>query len=597
MFDSVYRSWAEDPVRFWETQARELSWSRRWDAGPDNENAPFHNWFAEGRLNAAENCLDRHVTEGRGEVPALVFDSPLTGTKQTFTYRQLLDHVARFAGVLDELHVGTGDTVLIHMPAIPETIVAMLACARLGITHVVVPSVPVTMLRDRIDDAAPAVILTASAGFENRDVTGYHAAVDAALAASSHRPRHCIVLQRPWAPCEPMPERDLDWSELTAAARPYTSAVQVESGHPLYLLYTSGSTGKPKAVVRDTGGYLTALRWAVRNVFGAGPGEVFWTDSHPGWVMGHSFTVYGALVSGCTTLLYEGSATDTPDADAFGRLIDEYDVRVLSTTPMTLRRIRAAAPSRKPRSASGLRGVFLASERVEPDLMNWAQEFFACPTIDNWWQTEAGWPIASNTLGLGLQPAKPGSVTRPLPGYRVTIVDETGRVVPPGVSGHVVIELPLPPGTVRTLWHDDDRFTATYLKKFPGYYDTSDAGHLDEDGYLWIEGRTDDIINVGGESLPALDVEHILTTHPQVQRCAVVATPDPFYTQVPVAFIVPKPGHPLPLADLETELRNLVIDRIGEWTRLRRFVFLDSLPLTPSKKIQRSALRQLADTN
>ncbi|MFD6159953.1 AMP-binding protein [Nocardia sp. NPDC060256] len=592
VFDSVYRSWAADPVRFWESQAGELAWSRRWDAGLDSDNSPFHRWFAGGRLNAAVNCLDRHIAEGRGEVAAILFDSPRTGTKQTFTYRRLLDEVTRFAGVLDALNVSLGDTVLIHLPAIPETVIAMLACARLGITHVVVPSVPVSMLRDRIDDAAPAVILTASAGFENPDLTPYHAVVDAALAAADHQPRHCVVLQRPWAPSELVQGRDVDWSELTAAALPYRDAVQVESSHPLYLLYTSGSTGRPKAVVRDTGGYLTALHWAVRNVFGVRPGEVFWTDSHPGWVMGQSFTVYGALVTGCTTLLYEGSATDTPDADAFARLLDEYEVSVLSTTPMTLRRIRAAAPSRTPGGGT-LRGVFLASERVEPQLMAWASEYLGCPVIDNWWQTEAGWPIASNTLGLGLQPAKPGSVTRPLPGYQLEIVDPTGRVVPQGVSGHIVLKLPLPPGTIQTLWQRDDHFVATYLTKFAGYYDTSDAGHLDADGYLWVEGRTDDIINVGGDSLPALDVEHILGGHPHVQRCAVVAAPDPFYTEVPVAFIVRAPGSELPQEDLETQLQTLVTERIGAWTRLRRFIFLDALPLTPSKKIQRSALREL----
>ncbi|MFE6858345.1 AMP-binding protein [Nocardia sp. NPDC057668] len=590
MFDTVYQSWAENPERFWADQAGELVWTRRWNAVLDSDNAPFQRWFPGGYLNAAENCVDRHVLEGRGDTAAIVFDSPRTGAAQTITYRRLLHEVARFAGVLDDLRVRTGDTVLIHMPAVPQTIVAMLACARRGITHVVVPAVPESVLRDRIEHSTPGVILTASAGFETRDPTPYKSTVDAALAHSAHQPRHCVVLQRPEAPIGLTP-RDLDWSQLMAVATA-RAPIPVESGHPLYLLYTSGSTGKPKAVVRDTGGYLAGLRWAVRDVFGVGPGDVFWTDSHPSWVMGHSFTVYGALVSGCTTLLYEGSPTDTPDAGAFARIIAEHGVSVLSTTPMTLRRIRRAPHPESANAHGGLRGVFLASERVEPGLLDWAERTFDCPVIDNWWQTEAGWPLAANTLGAGLLPGKPGSVTRPLPGCRVEILDDSGRVRPHGVPGNVVLKLPLPPGAVRTLWHDDDRFVATYLKRFPGYYDTSDAGYLDADGYLWITGRTDDIINVGGESLSALDVEEILAAHPQVERCAVVAAPDPLCTQVPVAFVVQRPDSPSPAPDLAAELRRAVTDRLGEWTHLRRFIFVTTLPLTPSQKIRRATLRE-----
>lgn len=469
MFEFV-RNGPVELAEFWEEQAGKLEWTSAWKTLLDSDSAPYYQWFAGGRLNAAANCLDRHVGAGRGELAAVLFDSPRTGTKQSFTYRRLLEEVIRFAGVLGGLGVSTGDTVLIYMPAIPETVIAMLACARLGTTHVVVPSVPATMLGDRIEDAAPAVILTASMGFEAPENIAYKAVVDAALDLTLHQPRSCVALQRPGAPTELIAPRDLDRADLLAAASPHPEAVPVESGHPLYLLYTSGSTGKPKAVVRDTGGYLTALRWAVENVFGVGPGDVFWTDSHPGWVMGHSFTVYGALVAGCTTLLYEGSATDTPDADAFARLIAEYGVSVLSTTPMTLRRIRREGPSHKPSQGKGtVRGVFLASERVEPELMSWVEDFFGCPVIDNWWQTEAGWPIASNCLGAGLIPIKPGSVARPLPGYRVEIVDEAGRALPRGSSGHIVLRLPLPPGSVRTGGPRTRRFTerSTLLNLLP----------------------------------------------------------------------------------------------------------------------------------
>lgn len=499
MFDTVYQSWAENPERFWADRAAELVWTRRWNTVLDSDNAPLQQWFPGGCLNAAENCVDRHVLEGRGETPAIVFDSPVTGAAQTITYRRLLHEVARFAGVLDDLRVRTGDTVLIHMPAVPQTIVAMLACARRGITHVVVPSVPREVLRERIEHTAPGVILTASAGFETREPTPYKAVVDAALADSAHRPRHCVVLQRPEAPIALTP-RDLDWAQLMAVATA-RAPIPVESGHPLYLLHTSAGVGKPEAVVRDTGGYLAGLRWAVRDVFGAGPGDVFWSDAHPGAVTGHSLTVYGALVSGCTTLLYEGSATGTPDAGAFARVIADHGVGVLSTTPETLRRIRRAVHPESANPHGGLRGVFLTGEPAEPDLLDWAERVFGCPVIDTWFQPEAGWPPAANTLGAGLLPGKPGSVARPLPGCRVEILDAAGRQVPHGIPGHVVLKLPLPPGAPRTLWRDDDRFVATYLKRFPGYYDTAAAGYFDADGYLWLSA--DDLDSTAGQPEPA----------------------------------------------------------------------------------------------
>jgi propionyl-CoA synthetase len=597
-FESTHRAWRDDPVNFWEREAAKLSWTEPWDTGLDPAGAPLHRWFPGGRINAAYNCLDVHVDEGRGETTALLFDSPMTGVRESYTYRQLRDEVTQFAGALADLRLRTGDTVLMYMPAVPETVIAMLACARLGITHSVVPSVPAAVLRDRIDSARPAVILTASAGFEGQRPNPYKEVLDAALCETRHRPRACVVLRRPGAETRLVPARDIVWSDLVGRSDPHVSVVPVESGHPLYLLYTSGSTSRPKAVVRDTGGYLTALRWAAANVFGIRPGDVFWTDSHPGWVMGHSFTVYGALVAGGTTLIYEGSPVETPDAGTFPRLISEYGVNVLFTTPMTLRRIRHERPARDTvgDGRSSLRAVFLASERVEADLAAWIQEFFGCPMVDNWWQTETGWPVASNCLGLGLMPVKQGSVARPLPGYEVDIVDDHGRKVPAGERGNIAIRLPLPPGCLQTLWGEDDRFVATYLRRFPGYYDTSDAGHLDADGYLWIAGRTDDIINVGGDSLSGLDVEHVLSTHPAVERCAVVGGPDEFYTAVPVAFVIPAAIETGDLGVVAEELAGLVGSRVGPWAQLRRFVFVTTLPYTASAKIKRSELRaMLAD--
>jgi propionyl-CoA synthetase len=586
-FDSVYREWADDPTGFWEEQARRLDWDRLWDQALDGDDAPLYRWFPGGLVNASRNCLDAHIDRGHGESTALIFDSPVAGIKETYSYHRLHQEVVSFAGALHGLGLRLGDTVLLYMPATPETVVAMLACARLGLTHsVVITSLPLPVLRDRIEDARPEVVLTASGGFDGPEPTLYQPMLEAALAQTRHTPRACVVLQRPEAgPWTLRPGRDLDWTALVDGASPHTDAVPVPSSHPLYLLYTSGSTARPKAVVRDTGGYLTALRWAVENVFGARRGDVFWTDSHPGWVMGHSFTVYGALVSGCATVLHEGPA----EAETFAGLIAEHGVNVLFTTPMTLRRVRPALP--EPLDAPTLRAVFLASERVEPELMTWTRDHFGCPVVDNWWQTETGWPIASNCLGLGLLPVKPGSVARPLPGYGVEILDEEGEPLPAGEQGHVAVRLPLPPGCLQGLWRDDQRFVATYLQDFPGYYDTSDAGHLDADGYLWIAGRTDDIIKVGGDSLSGLDVEHVVSTHPDVERSAVVAAPHDFYTQVPVAFVQPRPGVPLDPLALARELRDLVKSHVGDWAQAHRYVFVDVLPFTASKKIQRSVLR------
>ncbi|MFD7657474.1 AMP-binding protein [Actinosynnema sp. NPDC059797] len=584
----------EDQLTFWAEQARRLTWEREWDEVLDDTGYPLHRWFTGGTLNAAYNCLDVHVEEGRGDHPALIFDSPQTGVKETYSYHRLHEEVISFAGALAELGLRKGDTVLLFLPAAPQTVIAMLACARLGLIHsVVVTSVPASVLRDRIDDARPAVVLTASGGFDGPRAVSYQPVVEAALDQSLHAPSACVVLQRPGAGQWHLREgRDLDWDELVGACTRRPEALPVPSGHPLYILHTSGSTAKPKAITRDTGGYLTALRWAVENVFGVGRDDVFWTDSHPGWVMGHSFGVYGALVTGCTTVLYEGSPVDTPDSGAFSRVITEHGVNVLFTTPITVRRIRreARAGTTLP-DGHHLRAVFLASERVEPDLMAWTQEYFACPVIDNWWQTETGWPIASNCLGPGLSAVKPGSVATPLPGYRVEILDEDGNALPPGTPGHLAIRLPLPPGCLTTIWGDDERFIATYLARFPGYYDTSDAGLLDEDGYLWVAGRTDDIINVGGDSLSGLDVEHTIAAHVAVERCAVVAAPDEFFTQVPVAFVIAKAGVAQDHHVLAGQLRDLVDTGIGEWSRLRRFVFVRGLPHTASKKIKRSELR------
>ncbi|WP_447006714.1 AMP-binding protein [Saccharothrix isguenensis] len=591
---SVNNKWSENPFTFWAEQARRLTWDRKWDEVLDDTRYPLCQWFAGGTLNAAYNCLDVHIEAGRGGSPALIFDSPQTEVKETYSYRRLHEEVVSFAGALVDLGLRRGDTVLLFLPAAPQTVIAMLACARLGLVHsVVVTSVPASVLRDRIDDARPAVVLTASGGFDGAHAVSYQPVIEAALDQSLHVPSACVVLQRPDAGQWHLREgRDLDWDELVETSTSRPRALPVPAEHPLYILYTSGSTAKPKAVTRDTGGYLTALRWAVENVFGIGRDDVFWTDSHPGWVMGHSFGVYGALVAGCTTVLYEGSPVDTPDSEAFSRVIAEHGVNVLFTTPMTLRRIRREARAGTTlRNGHHLRAVFLASERVEPDLMHWTQGYFGCPVIDNWWQTETGWPIASNCLGLGLLAVKSGSVATPLPGYRVEILDDDGHSLPPCTPGHIVIRLPLPPGCLSTIWGDDERFIATYLTRFPGYYDTSDAGHLDEDGYLWIAGRTDDIINVGGDSLSGLDVEHAIVAHVAVEGCAVVAASDEFFTQVPVAFVITKAGVTQDYDALAMQLRERVDTEVGAWNQLSRFVFVRGLPHTASKKIKRSELR------
>ncbi|MER6170720.1 propionyl-CoA synthetase [Streptosporangium sp. NPDC001681] len=585
-----------DPEDFWAEAAEAVTWSRPPREVLDSGAPPFYRWFPDGELNTCHNALDRHVEAGHGDRVALIYDSPVTGTGRRYTYAELRDEVARFAGVLRHLGVEQGDRVVIYMPMVPEAVIAMLACARLGAVHsVVFGGFAPKELAARIDDARPKVVVSASCGIEPTRVVPYKPMLDAALDLAGHRPAHCVILQREQAPAELVPGRDVDWAGT--AAEP-AGCVPVKATDPLYILYTSGTTGLPKGVVRDNGGHAAALLWSMANVYDIAPGDVFWAASDIGWVVGHSYIVYGPLLRGATTVLYEGKPVGTPDAGAFWRVIAEHRVNALFTAPTAFRAIRKTDPEAallRGRDISSLRTLFLAGERLDPDTYHWAAEKLGVPVVDNWWQTETGWPVAANLRGLEPMPIKPGSPTVPVPGYDVRVLRSSGAECAAGEEGAICIRLPLPPGTLPTLWQDDERYVKSYLSAFPGYYLTGDGGYLDEDGYLFVMGRTDDVINVAGHRLSTGSMEAVLAAHPAVAECAVIGVADELKGQVPRGFVVLKSGATVEVETLRAELILAVREQVGAVAALKQVDVVPALPKTRSGKILRKTMRGIAE--
>lgn len=596
--DAVYRRSIEDPEGFWAEAAGGIDWDRKWAAVLDDSAAPLYRWFTGGVLNTCHNALDRHVAAGRAEQAAIIYDSPVTGTQRTITYRQLLDEVARFAGVLRGLGVGKGDRVIVYMPMVPEAIVAMLACARLGAVHsVVFGGFAARELATRLDDAQPKVVVSASCGIEGKKVIAYKPLLDEAIEMAQARPEHCVILQRPQCAAAMTPGRDHDWGELMAKAEP-ADCVPVEATDPLYILYTSGTTGVPKGVVRDHGGHAVALHWSMKAIYNVEPGDVYWAASDIGWVVGHSYIVYGPLLAGCTTILYEGKPVGTPDPGAFWRVIDEHKVNVLFTAPTAFRAIKREDPECKHlerHDISSLRTLFLAGERCDPDTLAWARRSLGVPVIDHWWQTETGWAIAANCMGIEPLPVKPGSPTRPVPGYDVRVLDEAGREVPVGKIGTIVVKLPLPPGCLPTLWHNDEGYIESYLSQFPGHYLTGDAGFFDADGYISIMARTDDIINVAGHRLSTGGMEEVLASHPDVAECAVIGVADALKGEVPLGMVVLKAGVDRDQSEIVKELVQRVRGTIGPVAAFKMAIVVKRLPKTRSGKVLRGTMKKIAD--
>ncbi|HRY25887.1 MAG TPA: propionyl-CoA synthetase [Geminicoccaceae bacterium] len=599
IYRQIYERSLERPDEFWAEAAEALHWDRRWDRVLDDSRAPFYRWFAGGRLNTCYNAVDRHVRAGRGAQPAIIHDSPVTGTKRVITYGELLDLVARFAGALVQRGVRHGDRVIIYMPMVPEALVAMLACARIGAIHsVVFGGFAAHELATRIDDCKPVMIVAASCGIEPGRVVQYKPLIDRAIEEAAHKPRHCIVLQRPEATAALTAGRDLDWQAAMAAAHP-VDCVAVEATDPLYILYTSGTTGQPKGVVRDHGGHATALLWSMRHIYGMQPGEVFWAASDVGWVVGHSYICYAPLLNGSTTIVYEGKPVGTPDAGAFWRVIAEHKVAAMFTAPTAFRAIRKEDPEGehvRRYDLAHFRTLFLAGERCDPDTLLWAEAQLGVPVIDHWWQTETGWAIAANPAGVELLPVKPGSPTLPMPGYDVRILDEEGQEVSgPGTIGAVVVKLPLPPSCLPTLWQADDRYRQAYLSRYPGYYLTGDAGYVDADGYVFIMSRIDDIINVAGHRLSTGGMEEVLAGHPAVAECAVIGVADTLKGELPMGFVVLKSGVTKPEAEVMKELVAKVRDEIGPVAAFKLVAVVKRLPKTRSGKILRGIMKKIAD--
>ncbi len=597
-YRQAYERSVQHPDEFWRDAAAAIDWARPPSQILDDSAAPLYRWFPDARLNTCHNALDRHVDAGHGDRPALIHDSPVTGTVRTYTYRELRDEVAVFAGALRRLGVTAGDRVVLYLPMVPEAVVAMLACARLGAVHsVVFGGFGARELAARIDDARPKVIVAGSCGIEATRVVPYQPMLDAALDAAAHRPDHCVVLQRPQHVCTLREGRDITWADAIAGAEP-AECVPVAATDPLYILYTSGTTGKPKGVVRDNGGHAVALRWSMANIFATGPGDVFWAASDVGWVVGHSYIVYAPLLTGATTVLYEGKPVGTPDAGAFWRVVSQHRVNVMFTAPTAIRAVKKEDPRGDllgGYDVTSLRLLFLAGERLDPETYTWAGDRLGVPVIDNWWQTETGWPIAASPRGLEDLPTKPGSPSLPVPGYRVRVVDGAGNDVPPGEDGSIVIRLPLPPGCLPTLWGDDERYVSSYLSAFPGNYLTGDGGRFDTDGYLYVMGRTDDVINVAGHRLSTGAMEEVLAAHPAVAECAVIGVHDALKGQVPRGLVVLKSGVTADPAVVAAELVAMVREQIGAVAALRRVDVVAALPKTRSGKILRRTMRGIAD--
>jgi propionyl-CoA synthetase len=597
-YKEVYERSLHDPEGFWAEAAAAIEWDTPPTRILDDTAAPLYTWFPDGVMNTCHNALDRHVDGGRADQLALVYDSPVTDTIRTFTYRELRDAVARLAGALTSLGVTKGDRVIVYMPMIPEAAMAMLACARIGAIHsVVFGGFAANELATRIDDATPKVVLSASCGIEPGRIVEYKPLLDRAIDLAEHPPAHCVILQRPQAHASMVDGRDHDWTEVVETAEP-VPPLPLAATDPLYILYTSGTTGEPKGVVRDNGGHAVALAWSMKNIYGVDPGEVYWAASDVGWVVGHSYIVYAPLLHGCTTVLYEGKPVGTPDPGAFWRVISQHGVSVLFTAPTAFRAIKRDDPEAKHLQRYDLRGfrtLFLAGERCDPDTLHWAEAKLGVPVIDHWWQTETGWPVAANPVGIEPLPVKPGSPTVAVPGYDIRVLDDDGEEVAAGDIGAIVVRLPLPPGCLPTLWNADQRYIDSYLERYPGYYLTSDAGYKDEDGYLAIMSRIDDIINVAGHRLSTGAMEEVLADHPDVAECAVIGVADQLKGQLPVGFVVLNAGVERPYETISSELVALMRERIGPVAAFKQAIVVNRLPKTRSGKILRGTMRRIAD--
>ncbi len=597
-YAQTYAQWQADPTGFWEALAEDIHWYKRWDTVLDDSQAPIYRWFKGGVTNTCYNALDRHVENGRADQLALVYDSPVTNSQQTFTYRELRDEVAKLAGVIRSLGVEKGDRVIIYMPMVPEAVMAMLACARIGAIHsVVFGGFAAKELATRIDDALPKLIMSASCGIEPTRIVEYKPLLDDAIDMAEHKVERTLILQRDQHGCDCIAERDVDWGDAMAAAEP-VDCVPVQATDPCYILYTSGTTGQPKGIVRDTGGHMVALKYSMKTVYGVEPGEVYWAASDVGWVVGHSYIVYAPLLHGCTSIMYEGKPVGTPDAGAFWRVIEEHKVNVLFTAPTAFRAIKREDPQGelvKNYDLSAFRGLFFAGERCDPDTLHWGEDKLGVPVIDHWWQTETGWAICANPVGIETLPVKAGSTTVPMPGYDVQILDPNGQPLPANEIGAVCVKLPLPPSALPTLWQRDDLYKAKYLNHYPGYYSTADAGFKDEDGYLHIMARTDDIINVAGHRLSTGAMEEVLASHVDVAECAVLGVNDELKGEIPIGLLVLNAGVTRDHADIAAEVVQMVRERIGPVAAFKKATVVKRLPKTRSGKILRGTIKRIAD--
>ena len=597
-YQFIYKESLEIPEKFWLDQARKIQWFKSPEKILSQDDRGFYSWFEGGTLNTCYLALDKHVADGRGNQPALIYDSPVTEKKKTFNYEQLLDQTSLFAGALADLGVGKGDRVIVYMPMVPEAVIAMLACARLGAIHsVVFGGFAANELAIRIDDAKPKVIVSATCGIEFSKVIPYKPLLDSAIEAAEHKPAHTIILKRPQAECTMEVGRDHDWCGLMNKALPH-ECVPVRATDPLYILYTSGTTGKPKGIVRDNGGHAVALNYSMEAIYDVNPGDVYWTASDVGWIVGHSYIVYAPLIRGCTTVLFEGKPVRTPDPGAFWRVMSEYKVKSFFTAPTAFRAIKKEDPRGNYKDAydlSLLESVFLAGERLDPPTYEWLTGMLACPVIDHWWQTETGWPICANMLGMELKEIKMGSATVPVPGFDVKVLDKNGKETEPGDTGSIVIKLPLPPGCLPTLWDDDERYKNSYISDFPGFYLTGDGGYKDEDGYVFVMGRTDDVINVAGHRLSTGEMEELIGGHEAVAECAVVGIEDEMKGQVPAGFVVLKNGYTIENNVLVPELVQIIRSNIGAIANFKQAAIVNRLPKTRSGKILRKTIRSLAD--
>lgn len=598
-YKEIYQRASEKPQEFWAQAAEDLIWQKKWQKVLDEKNSPFNTWFAGGKINTCYNALDRHVEAGSSDRVALIYDSPLAATKEKITYLELRDRVAAFSGVLKKYGVEYGDRVVIYMPMIPETVVAMLACSRIGAIHsVVFGGFASNELAKRIDDAKPKLIVSASCGLEPGKVIEYKPLLDGAISLSKNKPDSCIIFQRVMHQAELNEKRDIDWHDAHNKVTP-ADCVEVEATDPVYILYTSGTTGVPKGVVRPTAGHLVSLKWSMKNIYGVDPGEVYWAASDVGWVVGHSYIVYAPLFHGCTTVLYEGKPVGTPDAGAFWRVISEHQVACMFTAPTAIRAIKKEDPDGKlirEFKLDCLKSQFLAGERCDPDTLEWTEKMLKVPVVDHWWQTETGWPIASNCLGIELLDIKPGSPTCAVPGWKIDVLDESCKPVPPGEIGAISLKLPLPPGSLPTLWQNDKRFVDSYLTKYPGYYETGDAGIIDQDGYLHVLSRTDDIINVAGHRLSTGGMEQVLAEHQDVAECAVLGVSDQLKGQVPLGLLVLKDGVNTEHKQIIEDVIRMVRAEIGPVAAFKVAVIVKRLPKTRSGKILRGIIQKIADS-